>query len=220
MTLPTYELSGDSFMIPGRGLVVTGKLTNHVERSDLKHLVGQLLVWKDHLHVIRGIEWYLIGNYRVGPNIGLLIVQVAPALDHQAELCLAGHENKTHSSGSSSMQVEDVARTCHEANRAYCLALGDTSQPAWDLAPAWQRQSAINGVTFHLSGHHEPSESHEAWLAEKVAQGWVYGEVKDAEKKTHPCCVPYDKLPKEQQAKDYIFAAIVKSLSSQVVAPA
>jgi hypothetical protein len=27
---------------------------------------------------------------------------------------------------------EAAARAAHEANRAYCLALGDTSQPAWD----------------------------------------------------------------------------------------
>ena len=34
-------------------------------------------------------------------------------------------------------------------NRAYCLALGDTSQPAWDEAPDWQQSSARSGVTGH-----------------------------------------------------------------------
>ena len=32
--------------------------------------------------------------------------------------------------------IEACARAAHEANRAYCLALGDTSQPSWDDAPS------------------------------------------------------------------------------------
>lgn len=28
-----------------------------------------------------------------------------------------------------------IAQVCHEVNRAYCQALGDDSQPAWDDAP-------------------------------------------------------------------------------------
>jgi hypothetical protein len=43
--------------------------------------------------------------------------------------------------------------------------------------------------------------------------GWKYGPVKDPEKKEHPCFVPYDRLPTEQKAKDYIFGAVVKSLA-------
>ncbi len=35
--------------------------------------------------------------------------------------------------------LEACARSAHEANRAYCIALGDLSQPAWDDAPAVAR---------------------------------------------------------------------------------
>ena len=38
-----------------------------------------------------------------------------------------------------------LPRSATEINRAYCAALGDTSQLPWDQAPEWQRQSAING---------------------------------------------------------------------------
>jgi hypothetical protein len=48
-------------------------------------------------------------------------------------------------------------------------------------------------------------------LAEKKADGWVYGEVKDPEKKEHPCLVEYEELPKDQQAKDSLFIAVVRS---------
>lgn len=111
------------------------------------------------------------------------------------------------------MKAEDIARVCHEANRAYCLSLGDMSQLPWDEAPQWQRDSAINGVEFHIANPDAgPSSSHDAWLAEKVKAGWKYGPVKDADKKEHPCCVPYEKLPVEQQMKDYLFSAIVYTL--------
>lgn len=108
-------------------------------------------------------------------------------------------------------RVVMIAKACHEANRGYCAALGDTSQLPWNEAPEWQRVSAIKGVEFHLSGEHGPEASHESWYAEKEADGWVYGPVKDAEKKEHPCMVAYSQLPKEQQAKDYIFRSIVHS---------
>ena len=109
--------------------------------------------------------------------------------------------------------IISIARVCHEANRAFCLALGDTSQPAWGEAPEWQVRSAINGVRFHLD-HPEAtvSHSHEEWLAEKEATGWKYGPVKDPEKKEHPCCVPFDQLPPERQAKDRLFKAVVEAL--------
>lgn len=111
------------------------------------------------------------------------------------------------------INVEPIARVCHEANRAYCEALGDHSQVAWEVAPKWQQSSAINGVHFilnHLDA--APSASHESWLKEKIDDGWTYGILKDPVAKTHPCCVPYDELPIEQRAKDYIFGAIVRAM--------
>lgn len=114
-----------------------------------------------------------------------------------------------------SLSIEEIAKVCHEVNRGYCKALGDDSQLPWDEAPQWAKTSAINGVRFHLDNPNAgPSGSHENWLKEKEKEGWKYGEIKDPEKKEHPCFVPYDQLPKEQQAKDYIFTSIVKTLSS------
>lgn len=115
------------------------------------------------------------------------------------------------------MDPNAAAKICHEANRAYCQTIGDTSQPAWDEAPEWQRKSAVTGVLFHW-GHLErgetppPSASHDSWLKEKASDGWKYGAIKNPETKEHPCFVPYDELPVEQRAKDYIFGAICKAL--------
>ena len=57
-----------------------------------------------------------------------------------------------------------------------------------------------------------PEQSHEGWMRQKVADGWVHGDVKDPVKKTHPCLVPYDQLPFEQQAKDKLFTSVVKAV--------
>lgn len=112
------------------------------------------------------------------------------------------------------MDVFHIARVAHETNRAYCETLGDFSQPMWDLAPDWQKDSAIKGVQFHVSAHERgempsPSASHDSWLEEKRAAGWTYGPVKDADKKEHPCFVPYAELPVSQRLKDYLFGAVV-----------
>ncbi len=111
------------------------------------------------------------------------------------------------------MNVKEIAKVCHEVNRAYCQVLGDLSQKSWDEAPDWQRDSAINGVEFHLKNPDAgPENSHNSWLAEKADAGWVFGPEKSEAKKTHPCMVSFHDLPVEQQAKDYIFRGIVHAL--------
>ena len=93
------------------------------------------------------------------------------------------------------MELAEVARVCHEANRAYCETLGDSTQPPWEDAPTWQQQSAIAGVRFH---HEHPdatdADSHDEWL------------------KTHPCMVAFDELPEHQRKKDRLFRLICKAL--------
>lgn len=36
----------------------------------------------------------------------------------------------------------------------------------------------------------------------RIKEGWTYGEVKDTEKKTTPCLVPYDELPESEKEYD------------------
>lgn len=106
-----------------------------------------------------------------------------------------------------------IARVAHEINRAYCASIGDDSQPAWDEAPEWQRSSALLGVEMHINNPDAtPEQSHESWLAQKLADGWKHGPVKDAEKKEHPCVLPYAELPAEQKSKDFLFRGVVHAL--------
>lgn len=109
-------------------------------------------------------------------------------------------------------KIEACARAAHEVNRAYCVAIGDNSQVPWEQAPDWQRTSAKNGVVGALAGN-TPEQSHESWLTEKAATGWHFGPTKDAEKKTHPCFVPYAELPESQRAKDDLYLSTVRSVA-------
>jgi hypothetical protein len=115
------------------------------------------------------------------------------------------------------MRIETLARICHQINKAYCESIGDNSQHDWESAPEWQKESAVKGVRFQLANPSaDASDSHASWLAEKTQDGWKYGPVKDASKKEHPCFVPYEELPKEQQVKDHLFKALCWELSQFV----
>lgn len=111
-----------------------------------------------------------------------------------------------------------LAAIAHDANRHYCATLGDFSQPSWTDAPDWQKDSAVKGVAGALAGH-TPEQQHQSWMDVKTADGWVYGEIKDAAAKTHPSLVPYDQLPAEEQRKDHLYAAVVKAAHAALTQP-
>lgn len=43
---------------------------------------------------------------------------------------------------------------------------------------------------------------HEVWAKARIEQGWTYGEVRNDERKKHPCLVPYSELPEEEKEYD------------------
>lgn len=107
------------------------------------------------------------------------------------------------------MRLEDIARVCYEANKAYADTLGEQSVP-FEVAV----DSMIKGIESLIKEPGTtPEQLHESWLANKIKEGWHYGPVKDVEKKTHPQMVPYANLPEEQRIKDYLFQGIVRVLA-------
>jgi len=115
------------------------------------------------------------------------------------------------------MDVELIAMVCHEANRAYCATLGDDTQPSWEDASDWQRESVIDGVTFFLRHPTAPAfMAHDNWIRTKEDAGWSYGEIKDASALTHPCMLPWNELPDEQKRKDILFHNIVFAMTAEM----
>ena len=116
----------------------------------------------------------------------------------------------------SSLTIGEVARVCHEANRALQVIQADPANsvnPAWDDLDSETRASAVHGVVGVLDGQ-TPEQSHENWSAFKRERGWVYGPTKDEQAKTHPLLVPYADLDDAAKIKDALFVAIVKTLVS------
>lgn len=109
---------------------------------------------------------------------------------------------------------DDIARVCHEANRALSFGLHDYSLGTWDMVADWQRDTTTLGVEQAIANPDMTAEEcHAAWMAEKLAQGWTYGPLKAPDLLQHPCLLPFDQLPPEQQAKDVLFLAIIKVLA-------
>lgn len=108
------------------------------------------------------------------------------------------------------MTVREVAKMCHEVNRAYCAALGDMSQVPWEQAPQWQVDATLAGIDdIRNNPTLTPEQVWQAWSKTKRDAGWVWGPVKDAAQKTHPDLVDrYGELPVSTQAKDAILRAI------------
>jgi len=110
---------------------------------------------------------------------------------------------------------DQIARVIHEANRALQYIQNDNAPSVpWECETSEIKDNVIIGVRNARHGM-TPEQHHESWVADKRAHGWKYGAEKDSEKKTHPCLVPFNQLPKYQQDKDRLFIAIVQSLYTQ-----
>jgi hypothetical protein len=48
------------------------------------------------------------------------------------------------------------------------------------------------------------ANAHDLWAAQRLAEGWSYGEFRDDHNKRHPCLVPYDELPDGEKEYDRI----------------
>lgn len=97
-------------------------------------------------------------------------------------------------------KIEFIAAIRHIGWVTYQIAAGQHYNEKINVD---QRESLIDGVQFMLMDPDiTPKENHDNWAQQKQAQGWVYGEVKDFEKKTHPDLVPYDQLPEIEKRKD------------------
>lgn len=108
------------------------------------------------------------------------------------------------------VDLETIAATAHEAVRRLAVSFGDHSHLSWEESPEWVRESALQGAALHVVN---PSltaeETHQAWLTARQEEGWACGPVKDAERKEHPCMVPYAELSREHRLKDHLFKGTV-----------
>lgn len=86
--------------------------------------------------------------------------------------------------------------------------------PEWSDAEDWMRASSIESVEFVLQNPDAgQGAQHEQWMEQKKRDGWVWGEIKDVDAKTHPMLVLFEELPEDERTKDAILIALAKALS-------
>ena len=97
-------------------------------------------------------------------------------------------------------KIEFIAHFRHQCWCSYQLG---ARQPFNPVINADQLESLMDGVEYQLA-HPDttPEENHGNWMKMKIKQGWVYGPVKDFDKKTHPDLLPYKDLPEIERLKD------------------
>lgn len=121
------------------------------------------------------------------------------------------------------ISIEIVASMCHEANRKWCEAHGESGlHKPWEEETQEEKSISINAMRELLTNHAFITKADismcaqrawEKWKHEKTEQGWTYNPVKNRELKHHPCLVPYyDQLNKYEKTKDRIYIAMIKMI--------
>ena len=103
------------------------------------------------------------------------------------------------------------AKVCHSINNEVCRLNGE-QQIDWEEAPEYMKKGLIEA----LKRGESPEVGHEQWMKNRLENGWTLGPVKDVEKKTSPCLIPYSELPYDQRVKDSIRCGIVNFITYMI----
>ena len=76
-------------------------------------------------------------------------------------------------------------------------------------------ESLMKGTAFVLENPLTTAEeNHKLWMRGKEEQGYIYGDVLDIEKKTHPSMIPFEELSEIEKRKDEMDILMVKLANS------
>jgi len=104
--------------------------------------------------------------------------------------------------------AERRAKFAYEAARVEnAMAKRPINPEPWEERDAYFRANMIQAVSKQCgkSRMTSPEKLHQAWVVAYEKMGWKYGKKRDTEAKTHPDMVPFNKLGRKEQEKDWIF---------------
>lgn len=113
-------------------------------------------------------------------------------------------------------ETDALARAAHEVNRSWNAYAGLAVDKSWEQMTEIEKAFARSSVFAIITHDFSAEKTHEAWMATKQVEGWTYGAVKSEARKEHPCMVPFNQLPVEQQAKDLLWVDTVKSFANHL----
>lgn len=86
-------------------------------------------------------------------------------------------------------------------------------QQAYDtrLFDEEQRARRVAALKLCANVADDPQSRHESWMAQHLADGWVYGPEFNPATKEHNNLVPWDQLPADARTKATVFALVAKA---------
>jgi hypothetical protein len=124
-----------------------------------------------------------------------------------------------------------IARLGHTLRRELqIIGKEPNPSPTWeevlaDPACAWMIEDSVaNTEAFLAGGPKSAREEHARWMADKIRQGYTWGEVKNTDPLagplTHPCLIPYEELSLLQRLKDAAVAGAQTGAGGVLLTPA
>ena len=112
------------------------------------------------------------------------------------------------------MKIIVIAQATHAILGALAHALQTGPEVvAWEDTDEGYRQGLVAGVQSYVDNPElTPEQDHSRWLEQKLADGWAYGDVADADAKLHPLVRPFAELASELRAKSVLPHAVVHAL--------
>ena len=104
--------------------------------------------------------------------------------------------------------AERRAKFAYEAARVEnAMAKRPINPEPWEERDEKFRKNMIMAVSRQCGKGRmtSPKKLHDDWVRAYKEMGWIYGKKRDAEKKTHPDMVPFNKLGRKEQEKDWVF---------------
>ena len=82
----------------------------------------------------------------------------------------------------------------------------------WDDRDLDFRRNMIRAVAKQCGtgALNSPAQLHERWVQAYRKMGWAYGKTRSTSLRTHPDMVPFNKLGRKEQEKDWVFWMLCK----------
>lgn len=100
----------------------------------------------------------------------------------------------------------DIAQECHAKNNELMMMNGEEQRGSWETLDRHTKFITLKSVIKALENPNlTAKEMHDEWMNNKIEDGWKFGDVKDAELKTHPLIIDFELMNDIDKMKDQNF---------------
>ena len=100
----------------------------------------------------------------------------------------------------------DIAQECHAKNNELMMMNGEEQRGSWGTLDRHTKFITLKSVIKALENPNlTAKEMHDEWMNNKIEDGWKFGDVKDAELKTHPLIIDFELMNDVDKMKDQNF---------------